>query len=214
MNSVCLRCRVFSWQELNEAHKRAWSYRQRVSGSARQASSQTVSRSLRSPVSSRPLQRGKDRYPARHPKGVGGLRHASESVASQIQVDEDRVQSLNKVYIGIGSNLGDRLGNIEDACDKINGIPGTKITQTSSLWETKAMYVEDQPNFYNAVCEVCQSFDISTTFDELLRYQQTWTQSIFSTTFRPLRTISAGCESSTKAPGQWISTSCSSKTKS
>jgi 2-amino-4-hydroxy-6-hydroxymethyldihydropteridine diphosphokinase / dihydropteroate synthase len=70
------------------------------------------------------------------------------------------VRNLNMVYIGVGSNMGDRLKNIEDACDRIDQIPGTKITQTSSLWETKAMYVEDQAEFYNAVCEVGQVLDI------------------------------------------------------
>ena len=29
-----------------------------------------------------------------------------------------------------------------------------RILRTSSLWETKAMYVEDQGNFVNGACEV------------------------------------------------------------
>ncbi len=70
------------------------------------------------------------------------------------------MRNLNMVYIGVGSNMGDRLKNIEDACDRMDRIPGTKITQTSSLWETKAVYVEHQEEFYNAVCEVGQVFDI------------------------------------------------------
>ena len=86
------------------------------------------------------------------------------------------MRSLNMVYIGVGSNMGDRLKNIEDACDGMDRIPGTKITQTSSLWETKAMYIEDQPEFYNAVCEVRQLFYLPTTFNSPPRYQQSWTQ--------------------------------------
>jgi hypothetical protein len=87
--------------------------------------------------------------------GIDGIRHSS--TASQTQSDEeavDKAHRLNMVYVALGSNMGDRLKNIEDACDKIDEIPKTKITQTSSLWETKAMYVEDQPDFFNAVCEV------------------------------------------------------------
>ena len=43
MNTLCLRCRTFSWQELNEAHKRAWNYRRRVLESLRPASRRALS---------------------------------------------------------------------------------------------------------------------------------------------------------------------------
>ena len=57
-------------------------------------------------------------------------------------------------YIALGSNLGDRLSFIERACDALKAHSGIKFKRTSCLYETKAMYVEDQGNFYNAVCEV------------------------------------------------------------
>lgn len=31
---------------------------------------------------------------------------------------------------------------------------GLRVKRTSSLWETKAMYVEDQNHFINGACEV------------------------------------------------------------
>lgn len=59
-----------------------------------------------------------------------------------------------RAYIGLGSNLGDRLHNIEQACHKIDALPSTRIMRTSGLYETAAMYVTDQDNFLNGVCEV------------------------------------------------------------
>ena len=57
------------------------------------------------------------------------------------------------VYIGLGSNLGDRFGMIESACREMDA-QGIRITRTSSLYETSPMYVEDQAPFINGVCEV------------------------------------------------------------
>jgi hypothetical protein len=58
-----------------------------------------------------------------------------------------------RAYIALGSNLGDRIGLIEEACNEMS-TRGIKITRTSSLWETEPMYVLDQNNFVNGVCEV------------------------------------------------------------
>lgn len=59
----------------------------------------------------------------------------------------------HRAYIALGSNVGDRIPNIEAACRALeNG--GIKILKTSSLFQTKAMYVEDQPDFLNGACEV------------------------------------------------------------
>lgn len=58
-----------------------------------------------------------------------------------------------KAYIALGSNLGDRIGMIEKACNEMSA-RGIKVTRTSSLWETEPMYVLDQGNFINGACEV------------------------------------------------------------
>lgn len=56
-------------------------------------------------------------------------------------------------YIALGSNLGDRIGWIENACKEMSR-RGIKIKRTSCLWETQPMYVVDQGSFINGVCEV------------------------------------------------------------
>lgn len=51
---------------------------------------------------------------------------------------------------------------IEQACNAMESKGDIRILRTSSLWETKAMYVEDQGNFVNGACEV--SSILSNTF--------------------------------------------------
>ena len=54
------------------------------------------------------------------------------------------------VYIGIGSNLGDRLDNL---CNGLSGIgKHVTITGMSSVYETEPLGYSDQPLFLNAVC--------------------------------------------------------------
>ena len=60
---------------------------------------------------------------------------------------------LHRVYIALGSNVGDRIATIESACQQMED-RGIKVTRTSALYETKAMYLEDQESFINGACEV------------------------------------------------------------
>ena len=57
------------------------------------------------------------------------------------------------LFIGLGSNVGDRIKMIENACREMDN-EGIKVIRTSPLYETKAMYFEDQNLFLNGVCEV------------------------------------------------------------
>lgn len=58
------------------------------------------------------------------------------------------------VVIALGSNLGNRIEEIEKACRAIDADPDMRIVDTSFLYETKPMYVEDQGEFVNGACEV------------------------------------------------------------
>ncbi len=57
------------------------------------------------------------------------------------------------VYIGLGSNVGDCVGNIETACREMSN-HGITVQKTSFLYQTKPMYLEEQQSFVNGVCEV------------------------------------------------------------
>lgn len=76
---------------------------------------------------------------ARHPPSAR-LHHAS--------------RMPHRAFIALGSNLGDRLAMIEEACREMEADGSIRILRTSSLWETKAMYVLDQNKFVNGVCQV------------------------------------------------------------
>jgi 2-amino-4-hydroxy-6-hydroxymethyldihydropteridine diphosphokinase len=57
-------------------------------------------------------------------------------------------------YIGLGSNQGNRKQFIESALKAISHIEGVKFLRSSRVIETKALSVNPQPEFLNAVMEV------------------------------------------------------------
>lgn len=52
------------------------------------------------------------------------------------------------IYFGLGSNLGDRQGNLRDALAKLETLG--KIERVSSVWETPAWGGVPQPDYLNA----------------------------------------------------------------
>jgi len=59
---------------------------------------------------------------------------------------------MQRVFIAIGSNLGDKISNCRRAIDEIAGF--CEIVKVSSLYETEPVGNEDQPNFINSVAEI------------------------------------------------------------
>lgn len=59
---------------------------------------------------------------------------------------------MMRVFIALGSNLGDGAVNLIQAIGKINDV--YPLVCQSSVIVTKAQYIEDQPDFYNQVIEV------------------------------------------------------------
>lgn len=60
---------------------------------------------------------------------------------------------MHKVFIALGSNLGDKKDNINEAIKRIND-KGIKILKVSSIIETEPYGYKDQDKFLNAVCLV------------------------------------------------------------
>lgn len=56
------------------------------------------------------------------------------------------------VYLALGSNLGDRRRNLEEAADRL-GSPGLRVLRLSSIYETEPRDVTDQPWFLNQVIQ-------------------------------------------------------------
>jgi hypothetical protein len=114
-----------------------------------------------------------------------------------------------RAYIALGSNLGDRVAAIEEACRQMESGGRIKILRTSSLWETRAMYVLDQNKFVNGVCEVGLPGDSYSLTYHVLTHMHRLThhspQSSFWMNFNRWKIRWVGSRLSTKAPG--ISTS-------
>ncbi|MFW5770782.1 MAG: 2-amino-4-hydroxy-6-hydroxymethyldihydropteridine diphosphokinase [Spirochaetota bacterium] len=58
------------------------------------------------------------------------------------------------VYIGLGSNLGDREFFISEAKKRVQRLPGTVILSESDIEETKAVGHTAQPDFLNMVIKI------------------------------------------------------------
>jgi len=62
------------------------------------------------------------------------------------------MQSRKKVFLGLGSNVGDRIDNLIRAIDSLSEIGYVK--SVSTVYESEPWGVEDQPPFLNCVVEI------------------------------------------------------------
>jgi 2-amino-4-hydroxy-6-hydroxymethyldihydropteridine diphosphokinase len=58
---------------------------------------------------------------------------------------------MSRVYIGIGSNLGDREFLVRKAVEALRQLPQTNVSGVSSLYDTEPVGEMEQPPFLNAV---------------------------------------------------------------
>jgi 2-amino-4-hydroxy-6-hydroxymethyldihydropteridine diphosphokinase len=63
----------------------------------------------------------------------------------------------HRVYIGIGSNLGDRRANNLEAVERIAKLPGTRVLRASSLYESEPLG-DARTWFVNSVIEIETEF--------------------------------------------------------
>ncbi len=59
-----------------------------------------------------------------------------------------------KAYLGIGTNIGNRMENLINAISALNLLPLTSVTQVSDVYETDPVGYDDQDDFLNIVAEV------------------------------------------------------------
>jgi 2-amino-4-hydroxy-6-hydroxymethyldihydropteridine diphosphokinase len=57
---------------------------------------------------------------------------------------------MKQVYLGLGTNIGDRHANLEKALNLLG--KRLEIVKASSVYETEPVGYKDQPKFLNAVC--------------------------------------------------------------
>ena len=72
-----------------------------------------------------------------------------------------------KVYIGLGSNLGDPQSQLKKAIIAMNKVPSTSVVKTSSFYKSKPVGPQDQPDYINAVVELDTELSASVLLDYL-----------------------------------------------
>lgn len=61
---------------------------------------------------------------------------------------------LQVVYLGLGSNIGNKLLNIKNAIEELNNLPETKVIARSSFYRSEPWGFKNQDWFVNAVVAV------------------------------------------------------------
>jgi 2-amino-4-hydroxy-6-hydroxymethyldihydropteridine diphosphokinase len=77
-----------------------------------------------------------------------------------------------RVFLGLGSNLGERQVFLQRAVDSLRSVPAIKIIWSSSVYETDPYGKTDQPRFLNAVLEVETSLPPDALFRHTKQIEQ------------------------------------------
>lgn len=77
-----------------------------------------------------------------------------------------------RAFIGIGSNLGDRIMHCQQAIKAIAGIPGVRAMRVSSLYETAPVAPASRGWFVNGVVSVDTTLSPEALFRELQRIER------------------------------------------
>jgi 2-amino-4-hydroxy-6-hydroxymethyldihydropteridine diphosphokinase len=59
-----------------------------------------------------------------------------------------------KALLGLGSNVGDRLTNLQEATSLLEAQPGIRVIASSRVWETDPVGGPAQPQYLNAVLSI------------------------------------------------------------
>lgn len=65
---------------------------------------------------------------------------------------------LKRIFVGLGSNLGDLSSNLDKAISEISKLADTRIVKQSDFYKTPPEGNTDQPSFLNAVVEITTCF--------------------------------------------------------
>ena len=57
---------------------------------------------------------------------------------------------MTRVYLSLGSNMGDRQGYLQKAVKALNDLPETEVKAVSSYYETAAWGLTDQADFFES----------------------------------------------------------------
>ena len=76
------------------------------------------------------------------------------------------------VFLGLGSNKGDRDKYIDEAIERISEINGVEVTKKAPVYETEPWGVKDQEFFLNTVIQIETTLPADTLHSELKRIER------------------------------------------
>jgi len=79
---------------------------------------------------------------------------------------------MSRIFIGLGSNLGDRAKYLHQALSELENLPQTTVKNFSSVYETEPVGVKGQPKFLNMVAEVDSMLRPDDLIHELKEIEQ------------------------------------------
>jgi len=60
----------------------------------------------------------------------------------------------SRIFLGLGSNMGDRYQNLKKGIDLLNNHPHIWVIDQSHVYQSAPLYHTDQDDFYNMVVEI------------------------------------------------------------
>lgn len=79
---------------------------------------------------------------------------------------------MERVYIGLGSNLAEPRQQLRNALDALENIPSSRLAGVSSLYVSDPLGPPDQPRYYNAVAVLDTSLAPLALLDALQAIEQ------------------------------------------
>lgn len=79
---------------------------------------------------------------------------------------------MTEAYLSIGSNIGDRLANLQKAIQLLNVPPKIDIAAISSVYETEPVGDVKQDSFYNIAVKVATGLTAQQLLDHLHNIEQ------------------------------------------
>ncbi|UMT81083.1 2-amino-4-hydroxy-6-hydroxymethyldihydropteridine diphosphokinase [Staphylococcus roterodami] len=73
-----------------------------------------------------------------------------------------------QAYLGLGSNIGDRENQLNEAIKMLSAYEGINVSKVSSIYETAPVGYTEQPNFLNLCIEIETTLSVSELLERCL----------------------------------------------